>query len=207
MSAQRKLTDAGVCIADIAQAVVDLIAPEIAKQSRAILKSHQDTIDALRAALKASNDKVAALEAAYTRKFEEIDREQRVNNIRILGVDEAPEEDLEKTVIDLARQNLGIELCNRDFDRCFRVGKPAPGAKRAILVRFSSYRTRSRVFAAKTRLKGSKIVVKEDLSPHNYQMLRRAMDKHGPRNVWSSDGRIFVRTGEDKSVIRYSEDI
>ena len=66
--------------------------------------------------------------------------------------------------------------------------KPPP---RPILIKFTNYNIRRRVFLAKRHLKGTKFTIREDLTKKNRQTLTKAAGKYGVKNLWTLDGRIY----------------
>jgi len=130
------------------------------------------------------------------RRDDELEQYQRRNNLRVFGIEESDGEDTDQLLLDLFKDKLNVDVQLADIDRSHRVGKPStPGTNgavkpRAIIVKFTSYRTRRAVFSVKKRLRGSKVSISEDLTRHRYNLLRQATEEHGRGNVWSSDGRI-----------------
>lgn len=168
--------------------------------------------DAVRSALSEVSKEVTRLGAEVTRlsaavcdlnnklieRTDDLEQYQRRNNIRIFGVEESEGEDTDRIVVDLCREQLGLQ----DFSvealcRTHRVGrppKPGPNGEkrhRPIIVRFTSYRVRRAVFGSKKRLKGTGITVREDLTSLRLELLRRATAVHGVRSTWTQDGRVM----------------
>nr|CAH7719785.1 unnamed protein product [Callosobruchus chinensis]CAH7738925.1 unnamed protein product [Callosobruchus chinensis] len=50
-------------------------------------------------------------------------------------------------------------------------------------------------------LKGSQIVMKEDLTVERMKIVKEASEKYGFKNVWTFNGNIFVKT--DNKVEKY----
>jgi hypothetical protein len=168
--------------------------------------------EAITTALKPLSDEVARLQNEVielrtklrevadncTDRADELEQYQRRNNLRFFGIKEAKTEDTDALVIQLCREKLDIELPADAICRSHRVGKlPAQPATdgssrpRPIIVRFVGYRYRQRVFAAKKKLKGSGVTVREDLTARRMEVYRTAAEKHGVRNTWTLDGRVL----------------
>ena len=60
---------------------------------------------------------------------------------------------------------------------------------RPIIVKFATYRAKQTV---RRRLKNSGITIAEDLTSHNYEILKEARSSPRVSAAWSSDGRILV---------------
>ena len=86
--------------------------------------------------------------------------------------------DEEITHLDIDRSHC---LGNRKFD----TSKPQP-----IIIKFSRYNVRARIF--KKKLKGKRTSVTERLTKTRMEKLQKAREKYGFRNVWSNDGGFFI---------------
>lgn len=141
--------------------------------------------------------RLGRLDEKLEMRTEELEQYQRRTNLRIFGVEEKDGENTDQLVVDLCRERLGVDLALEQLSRSHRVGRPqrqsAPNGRkqsRAIIVRFCSYRDRRRVFEAKKRLKGSGVVIKEDLTAHRAEVLRQATARFGVGKTWTQDGRV-----------------
>ena len=67
-------------------------------------------------------------------------------------------------------------------------------------MRFANYGTRVKVYGAKKNLKGTSIVIREDLTGTRLKLIKEAVETYGSHNVWTMEGNIFAR--EDNAVIR-----
>uniref|UniRef100_A0A1B6LX41 Uncharacterized protein n=1 Tax=Graphocephala atropunctata TaxID=36148 RepID=A0A1B6LX41_9HEMI len=131
------------------------------------------------------------MEHSLADRTDKLEQYQRRNNVRIFGIKESQGEDTDKLVVKLCREKLGVELPVTAVCRSHRVGRqPRPAADgrelhRPIIVRFLSYRDRRLVFGAKKKLKGSGIVMKEDLTTRRLEVYRTVAAEHGPRQTWT----------------------
>ncbi|PSN38374.1 hypothetical protein C0J52_21482 [Blattella germanica] len=69
------------------------------------------------------------------------------------------------------------------------------------------YRKSSEVFRSKKLLKGSGITVREDLTKRRHSLLKMAITKFGLQNVWTVDGNIIVKDGDNKRRITRETDL
>lgn len=135
------------------------------------------------------------------KKTEELEQYQRRNNLRVFGVPETQGESTDGIVIGLLKDKLAIDLPLGRLERTHRVGRPRPPGDdgklrhRPIIVRFLNYRDRREVFSNKKRMKGSGITIREDLTTKRAEVLRQAIQQHGPSRVWTVDGRIIWEDG------------
>ena len=134
----------------------------------------------------------------------------RRNCIVIHGVPEEERENIDRILTQTFNNkvDLGIPVENL-VDRDHRVGIRSNGRVtrnnkpkvRPIIVKFTSYRTRSNVLYSKKILKSTGIVVTESLTTRCYKLLLAAQEKFGQRSVWSIDGRIMANVNNKKITI------
>lgn len=132
---------------------------------------------------KECEDKVDALEQ-YTRK----------NNLRIYGVPENSNEDVEAVFVNTLSTKLNIDISPEYIEICHRVGRRSEAVVRPIIVKFASYKYKSLVYRHRSRLKGTKIVIKEDLTKNRDLQMKELLVKYGRNSVWSRDGMLFYKT-------------
>lgn len=164
------------------------------------------------AEFSAMKEKVAVLEAklassetqrdAVMIKMDKLEQYSRRNNIRIFGVAETVGENTDDIVMQICARNLQTQIDINDIDRSHRVGriKPNDTRPRPIIVKFTNYHVRSKVFNNKKLLKGTGYTIREDLSLSNVNIMKSAILKYGSSSVWSRDGFIFAR--HNNKVIR-----
>lgn len=151
------------------------------------------------------NSKIVSLE----RKYDQLEQYTRRNSLRIYGIPESTEEDTSKLVLQLFREKMKLDIILSHIDRSHRIGvKDNKKTKsRAIIVKFVSYQSKNLIFKNKKVLKGTGIVIKEDLTIVRHQLLDLAVKKFGFRNVWTSDGNIVVFYNNKKTIVRSQEDL
>ena len=137
----------------------------------------------------------------------------------IHGVPEVENENIDVVLNQTlnTKMNLGINVQNL-VDRAHRLGKPINVGNgrttrsnkpkvRPIIVKFTSYRTRSRVFYSKKELKGSGCGISESLTKRRYNLYKAAQEKFGFKSVWSIDGRIMASVNNKKTLITSFDDL
>ena len=109
-------------------------------------------------------------------------------------------------VLDLATA-IDADIKLEDIDRSRRLGKPkscdssddTPARLRDIIVKFSTYRARQKVYKARalTKQRGYKgIFINEDLTKNRSLLLyegRRRFKSKQLQGAWSSDGTILIK--------------
>nr|CAH7735755.1 unnamed protein product [Callosobruchus chinensis] len=145
-------------------------------------------------------------------RIDNVEMMQKGRTIRILGITEVENENPVDTLIKFLKDYLNVSCMLSEIDTVFRVnraiGTDSSPQPRVLLATFTSVLKKHAVMSAdKAKLKGTKILIYEDLIKGTYELLRLAKKKYGPRNVWSSGGSVFVKCGDAKRRILNSEDI
>ncbi|KAI4458373.1 l1 transposable element-related [Holotrichia oblita] len=116
--------------------------------------------------LKSCKNNIDSLDKRMLRIEEALDEQEqysRRNNIRIYGVPEITHENTCEVFVNLCREKLKINITNSDIDCCHRLaGKE--GTNKPIIVRFVRRDVKNKVFNDKRKLKGTRIVITEDLT-------------------------------------------
>lgn len=167
-------------------------------------------IDELVQKVKACEAEISALRderALLLNQADMADQYNRRNNIRIFGIKEVQDENIETVVLEMFQSKLNVSLQPHDMDRCHRVGKPRADGKRPVIVKFLRYSHKIQVISNQRRLKGSHIFIAEDLTSSRYKLLKQSMEKWDKKNVWLYNGKIYVNTEGKRIVISSQEDL
>ena len=158
------------------------------------VNSLQSTVEDLQKDNTSLTERVETLE----KKVDAAEQYSRRNCLRLSGVPENPSENTDVYIIDMARA-IDAEVTLDEIERSHRVGPVRPGRCRDIIVKFTSYRVRRKIFGerVKTKVRGYEgVFINEDLTkPRNELLLKaRKMAKSNLlKSAWSSDGTILVR--------------
>ena len=111
------------------------------------------------------------------------------------------------TFINNSMMQNGEKITDRDVERCHPIGRKVRGRKPQIIVKFSSYKTKSKVFSNKTMLKGhgDRTFVTEDLTTQNHQVVKSLLELRKSRKInsfWTSNGKILAKKAPDTSPIQ-----
>ena len=135
--------------------------------------------------------------------IDELEQYGRRNALRISNTwAEVDGESTDDMVVDLAINQLGIDLHQNDISRSHRVGPKRPGHPRPVLVKFSTYRARERVYRARGKLKNTlnNTYINEGLTKKRGSLAYSARQLKKSRRIqdtWSYDCRIFVKNNAD----------
>nr|XP_054761408.1 uncharacterized protein LOC129267808 [Lytechinus pictus] len=134
--------------------------------------------------------------------------------LRIFGLQEKRGENTDTLVKEAVTAKLGVSLDNmKDIDRSHRTGRTPvsaqPGSSstsgtdkpkpRPIIVKLTSYRKKREILQNRKKLKGTKIVIAEDLTMKNQKLISQTRSSKSVKTAWSSDGRIIALLGSTSS--------
>lgn len=173
------------------QSISKSIANIIEKQFNNIISKYEAEMNVCKteiAALKNEND---TLKKQCCTKIDTLEQYSRRNNIRVFGVSESENENIEDIVSDIVANKMNINLPPNYIERCHRVGKKS-GKPRPIIINFLSYKYKREVFFAKSKLKGTKLIIKEDLTALRFAAMKDLSARFGAKSVWSRDGEVFL---------------
>lgn len=149
--------------------------------------------------------------------LDSLEQYSRRSSIRILGVEEKQGEDTEAVVKEIITTKLGVSLePSCDIDRLHRTGSArtttTTARPRSIIVKMQSYKKRREILLNRRKLKGTGILIVEDLTVKKQSLLAKTRAHKKVISAWSSDGRIFASlpASGGKSVrklIRNEEDL
>ena len=123
--------------------------------------------------------------------------------LRVTGIPET-DNNLEDEILKITNTNMSLSppITREDISRCHRVGaKTTTNTKRAILIKFSTYRVRARVMAARKHLKNTNIYVTEDLTQTRATLAFKAREAKRSKTIhdtWTYDGKIIIKTLDSK---------
>ena len=120
----------------------------------------------------------------------------RRESVRITGVEEKREEDVEEIVIGIGRK-VGVEIERRDIAAAHRVGSRKDGKERQIIAKFVNRKDKEKLVQAARKkakevieLKG-KVFVNEDLTDLRARMCGLARKCEGVKSVVTMNGNIL----------------
>ena len=180
------------------------------KSLEAIVREKNDALVTMQQELskyKAENKLLSTKLEQVENDLDNMEQYARRNSIRISGITERDDENVYSDVIGLFKKELSVEMHPNLIDRAHRLGAKGKGKDRNIIVKFTSYQARQKVFEARKKLrthneKSSKaIYINEDLTQKRAKLLYQARElkKEGKiKDCWTHDGRIIVKNNVSK---------
>lgn len=180
---------------------------QIAESIAAIVsKELKDKIHSLENENSMLKTKIIKQEEVYktlNERHEKMEQNYRNRGIRVYGVKESKNENTTKVITDLLKQKIKLNIKETKIESCYRIGKVQRDKPRVIFVYFGRLDIKKNVFSNKKNLKGSGIVIREDLTKDKVKILKMALDKVGENGkVWTNDGRIFVKSNNSESILK-----
>ena len=146
--------------------------------------------------------RVSQLETEKVKLSNEIDaleQYSRKNGLIVHGVPDIANP--VTAVLDIINDKLGVPNGCESIDRCHRLGTSAISSNsRPIIVKFTSYQVRQKVFSGKRRLKGTKLLITENLTRRRSELLNKAKTLNNVTATWTSDGRIVCLLSSGRKV-------
>jgi len=165
------------------QMLSDMFKREIEEMKQDINRSNQD-LQKLRSEIGQIKEDARKDIIRLEKKNEELEQYTRRNSLRIFNLEENKGEDCTAIVLNLFKNKLKINLDNSCVDRCHRTGRNNGTKPRGIIIKFTAYSYRNLVFQNKKLLKGTRIVIAEDLTKQRINLLKRVWDEEGFQNAW-----------------------
>ena len=198
-------------VKSIVEPLVKSIVEGVTKSLNDKIKTLETDNKSLKSQVKSLNTKVDALQIAS----DSAEQYSRRNCARIVGIPQTADENTDDIVLKMASA-CDVELSPADIDRSHRVGKTPTWPKhRAIIVKFGTYRARSRFFKGRVNLRDTEtyrnVYVNEDLTASRiklFEKARKLVKDNDLKQCWTFDGRIYVKTDADeRSVITKPSDL
>ena len=137
----------------------------------------------------------------------ENDQYARRSNIILYGIRENAGEELKPIVVDLIKSKIKITLKPYDIEVCHRVGTTVLGKSRPIVIRFRFRDTKWDIMKQRKCLKGTGIVMGEDLCRELRDLQKKIGQSQGVADTWAWNGKVFAKNLHGKIFsIRYGED-
>lgn len=193
-------------ITSIADSVKDAIAQEIYEATTIDTAKHADELSLLSQKYK----EISTLNRNLTDNLDDLEQYSRRNCLLLHGIKESSDEKTDQIVIQIINDKLHLNLQPGDIDRSHRLGqsRKRPNMKpRSIIIKFVSYRSRSTVFKNKRLLKGSGLVITENLTRRRNELLKAAKACPYVEAAWSMDGRIILLRNDKKTSISSMQEL
>lgn len=136
----------------------------------------------------------------------------RKNNIRLLGLEEQLDENLETKFINCLQENLGEEVKPDEIEIIHRIGTRRPADRddqrstqstkpQAVIIKLVSNKRKMHLLVKRRQLKGKKLVIVEDMAQDLAKHLKAIKEKHSVESMWFTNGKIKYKLKNDTRVM------
>lgn len=171
-----------------------------------VTKQFEDKITVLQNKVDQLTSELSEMKKETSISKDQLEQYSRMNSLRIFGIPENKEESTDSIVVNLCNEKLGLNISTNDIDCSHRLPLKE-GSHRPIIVKFCRRTIKDLIFRNKRKLKGTKIVIREDLTKRRAQLLKKATNIYGISSTWTLGGNIFVKIGTKIRRILMEEDL
>ncbi|CAH1160301.1 unnamed protein product [Phaedon cochleariae] len=139
--------------------------------------------------------------------IDKIDQASRSTCLRMFNVPEKSKEDTREEVIKLIKTKMNLNILPADIQICYRIGNKNNTKARGIYLKLNKNETKQNIYSKKKLLKGSNVVIKEDLTSTRLELLNEATSKYGLKHTWTHNGKIYANVNDKILLIRCKKDL
>ena len=165
------------------------IQPAIAKAVRTAV------VDVVKKQMEPLDEKISTLQANVAKlqqQQDDLEQYGRRWNLLFHGIHENDNENCEQKVRLLCEEKLKLKLPPGAVQRAHRIGSKKAERSRPIIVRFTDYNVKRSVYKNKRQLKGTRLLITENLTPPRQALYKQVRDCKSVSASWTNDGNIFV---------------
>lgn len=191
----------------VIDAVTNLLENKIVKIEEAVaeLKNKNEKLESKILELQ-NNLIITECNKPNIEEVDRLDQATRTCNLRIFNVKEYATEHLKDEVKKLCKR-ISVEIAQDDILLCYRVGETQENKNRGIFLKLRDVNIKQRIYRNKKLLKGTGIVIKEDLTRIRLNLMKKAVEKLGLQNVWSANGKILINFQNKVLGIKHERDL
>ena len=177
----------------------DMISSELHRQ----LKPYKDEFLAKDNEIKTLKETISVLD----KKLDDLEHHGRRDSLRIAGIPEKEEHnDTDAAVLEICQAiKVDPPVQPTDIAVSHRLGRPAEGRTRQVIVKFAKRNVRERVYSAKKELKNVRknenmknVYINEDLTNSVLTLLVMPVRWEPHNETWTQYGRIIVKDKQNR---------
>lgn len=153
--------------------------------------------------LKTKNEEIADLLTqreqrilVNEKEINELEQYTRRNSLRIYGISDNDKNENSRTsanrAVSMIKDKLEVPITIADVDIAHRLGQFRTDGNRPIIIKFISRELKDTVLRHRRKLKGTALVIREDLTTKNAKLLEKVSHHSNVKNAWSDDGKIIA---------------
>jgi hypothetical protein len=137
-----------------------------------------------------------SLQKFHESRLNTLEQYTRNNSVRIYGLKDVDKsesaDDSRDLVIKTLNDKLHMKISPQEIDIAHRLGRFQTDGDRPVICKFLSKATKKKIIGLRRQLKGTSIVIREDLTIKNAKLLEEVSGKKEVRNAWSDEGKIIA---------------
>lgn len=169
-----------------------------------VLDGRCDTLEKKIDTLQTENRDLKEAVAKISDRYEE---HTRRSMLRINGVAKTPQENIFDVVVSVIGEKCGIPISTSQINFAYRLNKSNEQKAPTIIVDLQSLSLKNEIFANKKKLKGTGIVMSENLSKHRYELFVKTKGQLGRKRVWTQGGKVFCFHQGRKIHVKTTNDV
>lgn len=138
-------------------------------------------------------------------KIDNLQQNGKQNNLCIHGIEEEENEKLYDKVITLINGKVNVPVRHEDIINCYRVGFNKEKI-RPVIIKFDRLYIRNKILLNRSKLKGTKVVICEDLTKNRLTLFRMAQEALDKKRVLTRDGNIVVKMENNRRKTIYNKE-
>lgn len=192
-----KLCTSDEFVSELSNSIYSLLSKQFNEKFKLIEDDNKQLCERI-VKLEESSNKLLEMNSRYEQSL-------RKNNLMIYGITEDVNENCMDLSISVINTKLKLNLLPSDIESCYRVGKNIGSKTRDIKMKFYKNYHKNLVYGSKKMFKGTRVIVREDLSPELSNILKLVIGKAGAAGkVWTSNGTIYMKSENDDSIHKFS---
>lgn len=143
-------------------------------------------------------------------RIDVLEQQARGNKLLIFGVPESNQRESrhdKNMTAKILKEKVDETISEDQIESCYRLKSNKKPGPKPILITFTSKSARDVIFYNKSKLKGSKMVIKEYLTIKRYKLLIEAGNSLGYLNVWTNGGQVMAKCDGKVHKINSNSDI
>lgn len=187
-----KVITKAFCKPEFMEEITKVLVKTVKNSFQETFKDLNNKILHLNEEVESLHKKNEQLKKIIEKKTDKLEQQSKQKNLRIYGVKFNKNDKLEKVVCNLFENKLDIKMNESKWESCYYVQNNTNEEKGSIFIKFRNASDKEKIYGNKKMLKGSKIVIKEDLTKTRKELLIKAATRFGRTNTWSLNGDIFI---------------
>ncbi|CAG9819036.1 unnamed protein product [Phaedon cochleariae] len=206
---------------DFLKTIADKVSAEITKNFNDKLKQYDKHLSELTREInvqknenkKKSDEMGAKLEHLQgenlnlLKKIDFIEQESKKCNLRIYSLAEGDNENTKEVIMAFLNTKMNTNIMPTDIETCHRIGKRTNGKTRGVFLKLKDWHAKNTIFRNKKLLKGTNVVIKEDLTLIRLKLMDEAIGKLDLKSVWTDNGKIIIKRNNQIKTINSSLDL